>query len=804
MRQQSSSVTPPPPNPAGTTPTVAKILPPSRPQTAAAPEEEEGGENKIGAILEMVQRRSLVIVSVATVVILNSLIKLSQLPTIYEGDFQLLVEPVNAELAALGAAGTGSSNSRSGTLDYGTQLAILRSPTLLLPVIEELKPTYPNLNLGQLISNLQIRQLGTTKIIEVSFKSSNQALTQTFLEQLAESYLEYSLKERQTYLRQGLEFVNEQLKIIQTRVNDLQDDLQKFRQSYGFFNPEERSTQVSNQLGELDQTRLALEQELSNLTASLQTLQSPEGVQAILVEDAGYQEILTQIRNIDTQISIERSRFQDENIVIRSLKLQRDNLLPLLERQAQQTVQARLGAGSVQQDLLRKKIQNNQAMRDRLEKEVERLPILTREYNNLQRQLDIEVESLTRFLESRQTLETQAAQSEIPWEQVREPFSSPQESDFMKTLITKVLTGIAAGVAIAFMLDKLDGSFHTVGALTGKVKVPLLGTLPFNQQVFLAQEGSNAQGKKRKRKLLNRLRQRIIRLSQRFSTGSSKLAIALFEEYDGTVEFFESLRMIYTNIEQLTREKAAKTIMITSADVGDGKTTVAINLADTAAVMGKKVLLVDANFRKPEIHAYLNLKNEKGLNTIIGGSRVDPLDSSQIKQRITQILHHELQDTDDQGQLSLFQRVFPDRDLYLLSAGPVQNASSVILTRDRLSTAIEHMREMFDLIIFDVPCVLGLADSIIFGNCTDALVLVASLHKTSQGRLQSTVKELEHKGLPILGIVANRQKGAEPVLRATISQSNYIEYFPEPDHGAIAPPPSLDPANREQREQNVG
>jgi Mrp family chromosome partitioning ATPase len=58
-------------------------------------------------------------------------------------------------------------------------------------------------------------------------------------------------------------------------------------------------------------------------------------------------------------------------------------------------------------------------------------------------------------------------------------------------------------------------------------------------------------------------------------------------------------------------------------------------------------------------------------------------------------------------------------------------------------------------------------------------VLVASLHKTAQTKLQATVKELEAKSLPILGIIANRQKGAEPVLRATISQSNYVDYFPD-------------------------
>ncbi|OKH13185.1 GumC family protein [[Limnothrix rosea] IAM M-220] len=513
----------------GNSPQVVSPLP--------AQEEEESGGNQVGEIIEMVKRRSLVIVGVAIVLIGNSAMKLSKVPTTYTGNFQLLVEPVNADLANLSNAGTGSS------LDYETQLAILKSPALLLPVIEDLKPSYPSLGFGTLLGGLNIQQLGSTKIIEVSFASNNQAMTRAVLDYLAESYLEYSEETRQTFLQQGLRFVDEQRRFTQEKVDELQAQLQEFRQRNGFARPEDRSNQLTEQLGQLETEKLTIEQELASLEASLRNMQTEEGIQALLIEDEGYQEILGQIRAIDTELSLERSRFQEGNAVIQALKQRRENLLPLLQQRINETVEARMAAGSVQARVYNTRLQNIDQAKARISQEIQDLSALIREYNNIERQLSIAVQSLTDFLQSRQALQIEAAQSEIPWELVREPSAFGTPNDFMKALRTEIIKGIIAGLAVAFILDKIGGSVHTLSALQKKIKLPILGVLPFNQQVFLAQESSGKR-KKRKRKILNRIKQRIIRLSQRLSSGASKMAIALFEEYDGTVEFFESLRVL--------------------------------------------------------------------------------------------------------------------------------------------------------------------------------------------------------------------------------------------------------------------
>ncbi|OKH13184.1 CpsD/CapB family tyrosine-protein kinase [[Limnothrix rosea] IAM M-220] len=205
-------------------------------------------------------------------------------------------------------------------------------------------------------------------------------------------------------------------------------------------------------------------------------------------------------------------------------------------------------------------------------------------------------------------------------------------------------------------------------------------------------------------------------------------------------------------------ERNYKTFVVSSASVGDGKTTVAINWADTAAVMGQKVLLIDANFRKPEIHEFLNLHNQSGFVDLLK----DPT----------------------QEVAPYVQRVFENRELFVLPPGKSEDDIARLLNSDRLGSVMAHLEQEFDLIILDIPSMLGLADATLFSRNTDALILVASLHKTKLGILEEAVDELEKKQIPVLGLVVNRQKGAVPVLRATIGQSSTMNYFPEVDDAA--------------------
>ncbi len=718
-------------------------------QSLPAPQGGESEGNTLGQFKELAQRRAVLIISIAAIFIGYSTWRIFTQPTVYSGDFRILVEPVSDNIIDE-IADPNSVRNNSGGLDYETQIALLRSPTLIQPVVEELKGNYPNINMGTILGGLSINQLGLTKIISVQYQNTNQALTQSVLKALADNYIQYSLNERQTHLRQGREFVDEQLEVAREEVRKLQDELQEFRQVNGYFDPTERSGQLSEQLNALNTQELEVRQQIADLQAQIRSMQTPQGVQSVLNQNEEYQTVLASIQALDLQISTELARFQEGTPVIQALRQQRSNLLPVLEQRAQQIIDRQIADRNVQIELLSNRLNNIQQNQVSIQNEIQQLPQVTREYNNLLRELGVAEGSLENFLQTRQSLSIEAAQSEIPWEIIQQPSSRPLIEDMIKALLTSILLGVALGAGAAFLLDKLDGKYHTLDALKKHVKVPIIGVLPFNQRIFSSQL-DNSPYQKHQQNIFSRIKSPINNFISRLSKSTNKLAISLFNEYDDAAEFFESLRVIHSNIEFIMQQRNAKSFVVSSAMVGDGKTTFAINWAETAVAMGQKVLLIDANLRHPQVHKVLGIANDKGLNSVLNNIELDPMDT--------------------------VQKVSNDKDFYLLSAGPNEYSAMTILTSDKIKYLLSIYERQFDLVIVDVPTASGSADATLFGRCTDGLLLVVNLHRTSRFELKQTLEDLNNKSIPVTGLIANYQKGANPALRENVSQPNDVVFY---------------------------
>ncbi|NEO25228.1 Wzz/FepE/Etk N-terminal domain-containing protein, partial [Moorena sp. SIO4A5] len=247
----------------------------------------------------VVQRRGLVIVGV-TVAGMSYVYPttLNEEP-IYQSKFRILVEPVNAanDLDNLTSV-LGPQNLKSG-LDYETQIQVLRSPELMKLVVAELQKTHPEISYNSLIKDLSITRLGKTKILEISYQGKDPDLILTILNQLANVYLEYSLAERQTNLKLGIQFIENQLPSRQARVNQLQNQLQVFRERYQFTDPESQAQLIASQMTTLKQQNLALEQELVQARSYLGSLQDETGALAALGDAPLYQQIIGQLRSVE-------------------------------------------------------------------------------------------------------------------------------------------------------------------------------------------------------------------------------------------------------------------------------------------------------------------------------------------------------------------------------------------------------------------------------------------------------------------------------------------------------------------------
>ncbi|MEA5626084.1 GumC family protein [Nostoc sp. UHCC 0251] len=686
--------------------------------------EEQEDDWNLQEFLSVLRRRSLILagvtIGVFTIVVTN--LALNRKPPEYEGAFQLLVEPVNDESKSVDVVK--DFNLQKSSLDYESQIQVLKSPELMRTTITDLQASYPEIDYYSILKSLKINRLGETKIIEVRYQSSNPKQTQVVLERIAANYLDYSQKKRQTKLRQGVQFVEKQLPFIQNRVDQIQKDLQYFRQKHNFNDPESQESQIGLLTVELSQQKQVIDLQLAQARANFAILQGENGVIATLNNSPLYQQMVSQIRQFDVQIAIESTRFQDDNPIIQALKEKRANLLPLLRQEEKQLLAVKFAEVSTQLQGLEVQSQEVAKIEQKIAQKRKQLPVLARQYIDLQRKLQIANESLNRFLSTHENLQIEISQSALGWQLLQAPTTTDIPLDAFSTqrnLMLGLVASILSGIGIVLLIEKLDTTYHSIDELKRKVKQPFLGNIPFGEEVKIKQ-----------RRRTSKEKLSFVNIQNFFSKHVTSLNILPHREYgDYSRNFLEALRVLYTNIQLLSSDRPVRSIIISSAMPGDGKSTVAMNLAQIAATMGQRVLLVDADLRKPVIHDLANLNNLWGLSNLISTN----LPVEEVIRQLPSM-----------------------KKLSVITAGPVPPDPAKLLSSEKMKQLMADLHNRFDLVIYDAPPLVGLADASIIAPHTDGLLMVVRIHKTNSSMIKMALDNLKTARLNILGVVSNAKK----------------------------------------------
>lgn len=216
----------------------------------------------------------------------------------------------------------------------------------------------------------------------------------------------------------------------------------------------------------------------------------------------------------------------------------------------------------------------------------------------------------------------------------------------------------------------------------------------------------------------------------------------------------EAFRKLRTNLQFAGVNRPMRSIVVTSASAGEGKSTVALNLAMTIAKGGQKVILVDADLRLPSVAAATGIEGGIGLTTVLVGS--SSLDES-------------IQYWSDDG-------------LALLASGPLPPNPSELLGSAAMSRVLDELKEKFDLIIIDSPPVLPVTDASVLTRITDSVLLVVGTKKVSQHSLAKAIDQLDFVDANILGVVQNRIPRRGPD-----ANSAYVAGYGAKDPGSIPP-----------------
>lgn len=721
---------------------------------ADVPLEDEGNKIELRQVLGVLRRRFLVVASVAIAVASVMGMRTINTQPIYQGRFRVLVEPITAETKVAQTFGAIVYSS----LDYETQIEVLRSPDVLNPIVEQLKAKYPDISYEVLRANLTIGRIGQTKILEVGYQDLDSKKVQDVLQQVSGGYLAYSRLQRQSDVREGIQFVQEQLPGLRLKVDTLQARLQKFRQQYNFIDPENKAQELSNRMSGIGQEQVQTNTKMNELRSLYTILQGQLGLQpneailaSALSEASRYQKLLNELQDIETKIATESVRFTENSPALQALKEQRQKLLPLINQEAQKvlgnniptktidtqrlTYQNSIRLGLTQQfvdttnqikvlEVRNKALAQAEAS---LLQEFKTMPVRAREYTDLQRELKVSTDSLLRFLSTRESLEIEAAQKATPWQLIDAPEEavaiSPSKN---RNLMLGVIAGLLLGAGAAWLVEMLDNVFHTVEELKEKTGMPVLGVVPFNRGIKKIISPSATAG------LLPPENQ------------STVVQDATVPRYSAS-PFTESFRSLYTNIRLLSSDMPIRSLVISSATPAEGKTVVAMNLAQAAAALGQRVLLVDADLRRPQLHERMGLTNMRGLSNLISSEDLDFND--------------------------VIQPTSLEENLFVMTAGQIPPDPTRLLSSEKMQNIMAQLQTAFNLIIYDTPPLLGFADANILSTPTDGVILVVGIGKTDRYPLMQAIEGLKISGTGVLGVIANGIK------RHSIRSHDYYDRY---------------------------
>lgn len=680
------------------------------------------------------RRKKLVAVTAGSIIVLAALFTTYQrlFRPVYQGSFSLLItDPISNE-------GSGMANvegtmfeqlARNTTsLDIPTLIEVLQSPVLLQPVADKFDLSANSLSSRVNISTGGAKRKEAEGVLSVRLTGRNPIEDERLLNALSNTYLQAALQQRQQRLADGLAFLNKQAPSLQTRLDQLQGELADFRTRYSLLEPtaeggalKERETDMAAQvLGlEADRSRLIkVRSEIANGTLTARGFQEAIGnntgggqANGLTVSDVD-QSLLQQLLKVETELAEARSRYNPTSSMVLGLEERLNQLRPLLRQNQLEAVDAALSLNAGRLDTAR-------MQQASLNQQFLQQPGLIKQYEALQQRLEIAKQNLAGLVSAREKFQLEIAQRSVPWRVIAEPTMNlnPIKPSVPRNLALGTVLGLVAGAAAGLLRDRMDHVFHYAGEVKDDLNLPLLGHIPHVEFFKGVRED--------KRFLLQELDKSI--------TSGEDADVAKQRRYQ---RFFyqEAFRNLFTSIRFLNSDQPLRSIALTSSLPSEGKTLVNVLLAKTLSEMGQRVLLIDADLRKPQMHVRLGLNNLSGLSNVLT--------------------------EDDQTWRDAVQAVPGCDNWSVLTAGRRPPDPTRLLSSNRMRSLVNELEQsgQFDLVLFDTPPVLGLADASLVAEHCDGLMLLVSLDRVDRSLPKETLSRIRSSGAPLLGIITNAIK----------------------------------------------
>jgi len=688
----------------------------------------------------LIKSKWVVIASVALVVGVVTISTLRSTP-IYEAVGSIAInkmDPVTFNLKD-----SSSSFDYYDPTDMDTEVRILKSDLLALQVIRQLNlDRQPELGgkrkspssslelttdvlqpdsaktsaaLASFKGSLQVALVPNTRIIEIRYRSPDKNVAARVVNTLANTYVEQNFKTRFESTMQASDWLSKQLVDLQIKVETSQEKLVQYQKQHEILGIDEKQNITTAKLDELNRELTSAESARMEKESIYHLVQSGDfdsiaaaaNVDGAARGSSASSALLEKLREQRADLKIQVAQLSTQFGPSYPKLAQLNSQLKEVDEQIQ--TETRKVAARLRGDYLAAE-QRESMLRSALEQqkqEANKLNESAIEYSLLKRDVDanrtLSEGLLERLKEAGVTAGLRSNNFRIV-DVARVP-TAPSGPNILRNVAFALALGLSTGIGLAFLLDSMDNTVRTPEQAQIISALPSLGMIPL--------------GSRSSREVGSR---------QKLALASSKEAVELVTQSRPRSQMAESYRALRTSLLLTFAGGPPKVILITSALPEEGKTTTSVNSAIVLAQKGTRVLLIDADLRRPSIHKTLGMGPKIGLSNVLTGNA------------------------------TLQQAIIPSTilpDLFILPAGTPPPNPAELLASNKMKNVLEELRKQYDHIVIDTPPTLSVTDAVVMSTSADAVVLVIRSGHTTKPALRRARDILLQVNARVCGVLVN-------------------------------------------------
>jgi polysaccharide biosynthesis transport protein len=562
---------------------------------------------------------------------------------------------------------------------------------------------------------LQAEQVKDTRTLKVTFTHTDPVITAAVANGVAQDFIDQNFENKTERFTNASKWLETTTRELMARVEHAEQALADYTKANNIFSTEGKETLTTDKLSRLHdqatrvETERILKQSVYEEVKAGRVSQLPAAFSdpKIAALQTKLEELQATLENLGLKYGQEHPQVVAARLQIATTRAQLDANRKALEEKLKGEYQLAVrDEGSLKAAL------------DRAKGEA-----VTQNQNNIQlsilkTEVDTAKSMYTDFLNKTNQAKVEVAQQHNNMRLIqpaRVP-GSPVGPNRLRTIMIGLFLSLIGGIGLAYFLEYLDNTIKTVEDVGRYAQLPALGVIPAIAGGSHLRLNGRGRGKK------------LISAGQTNGDSHSHLATDPMTVFDSRSSAAEAYRVVRTSMLLSAAGSPPKTILVTSGQPGEGKTTTVVNTAISLAQLGSSVLIIDCDLRRPATHKIFGLEiNGDGLSSYL--SRDMEIDG----------LIHKLQ--------------IPN--LSLLPCGPIPPNPAELISSPRMKALLKTMAEKYDHILIDSPPLINVTDPVILSSMVDGVILVVHGGKSPRAIVQRARQELLGVGAKIFGVVLN-------------------------------------------------